>query len=64
MTQIGLFLLAMYGVSWTLWFLLRPGAAQGQVWAVLVWLFAVVWSPTIVALTLTLFKNTLVQINF
>lgn len=55
MTQTGLFLLAMYGVSWTLWFLLRPAAAQGQVWAVLGWLFPVVWSPTVVALILTLF---------
>jgi uncharacterized protein len=53
MTRIALFLVTVYGLAWSLMFILRPFAAQGEQWPALVWLLPVVWSPTIVALLLT-----------
>ncbi len=52
--QITLFLVLVYGVSWALFFLMRPGAAQGELSAFLAWLFPLVWSPTVIAVILTL----------
>ncbi len=54
MTQITLFLVSVFGVTWTLLLLLRSFAAQGEVWTVLAWLLPTVWSPTIIALILML----------
>jgi len=53
MTQIALFLVSVFGVTWTLLLLLRPVAAQGELWAVLAWILPTAWAPTITALTLT-----------
>ena len=53
MTQIALFLVSVFGVTWTLLLLLRPVAAQGELWAVLAWILPTVWAPTITALILT-----------
>ena len=47
------FLAAVNLVPWALYFLLREPAAEGEVWALFVWLLPTVWSPTIVALLLT-----------
>lgn len=52
MRQVALFLVAVYGVAWSLFFALRPFAAQQEQWPALVWLLPTVWSPTIIALTL------------
>ncbi len=53
MTQIALFLVSVFGVTWTLLLVLRSVAAQGELWPVLAWILPTVWSPTIVALVLT-----------
>ena len=53
MTQIALFLISVFGVTWTLLLVLRSVAAQGELWTVLAWILPTVWSPTIIALVLT-----------
>jgi len=53
MTQIALFLIAVFGVTWTLLLALRSVAAQGELWTFLAWILPTVWSPTIIALVLT-----------
>ena len=53
MTQIVLFLIAVFGVTWTLLLALRSVAAQGELWTFLAWILPTVWSPTIIALVLT-----------
>ena len=53
MGQVLLFLAAVNSVPWSLYFLLRDAAAEGEVWALFAWLLPTVWSPTIVALLLT-----------
>ena len=53
MTQIALFLVSVFGVTWTLLLVLRSVAAQGELWTVLAWILPTVWSPTIIALVLT-----------
>jgi CAAX protease family protein len=52
MRQVALFLVSVFGVTWTLLFFLRPVSAQGELWTVLAWLLPTVWSPTIIALIL------------
>lgn len=53
MTQATLFLLALFGVTWTLGFLWQPPAAPESLWAFLAPLLPSVWAPTVIALTLT-----------
>jgi membrane protease YdiL (CAAX protease family) len=53
MTQIALFLIAVFGVTWTLLLALRSVAAPGDLWTFLAWVLPTVWSPTIIALVLT-----------
>lgn len=52
MTQIALFLVTVFGVTWTLCLALRPFAAPGEAWPVLAWLLPTVWAPTAIALIL------------
>jgi hypothetical protein len=53
MRQIALFLVSVFGVTWTLLLVLRAVEVQGELWAVLAWILPTVWSPTIIALVLT-----------
>jgi uncharacterized protein len=53
MGQVLLFLAVVNSVPWTLYFLLRDQAGEGEVWTLFAWLLPTVWSPTIVALLLT-----------
>jgi membrane protease YdiL (CAAX protease family) len=53
MTQIALFLTAVFGVTWTLLLALRSVSTQGELWTFLAWVLPTVWSPTIIALVLT-----------
>jgi membrane protease YdiL (CAAX protease family) len=53
MRQITLFLVSVFGVTWTLLLVLRAVELQGELWAVLAWILPTVWSPTIIALVLT-----------
>jgi uncharacterized protein len=57
MTQISLFLIGVFTVTWTLCLLLRPAAGQGGLGVVLAWLLPTVWAPTIIALTLALWSG-------
>ena len=52
MTQVALFLVTVFGVSWALCLALRPFAAPAEVWPVLAWLLPTVWTPTAIALIL------------
>jgi uncharacterized protein len=52
-TQIALFLLIVFGITWTLCLVLWSAATQGGVAVLFAWLLPTVWSPTIVALILT-----------
>jgi uncharacterized protein len=53
MTQIALFLVSVFGVTWTLLLVLRSVAAQGEPGTLVAWILPTVWSPTIIALVLT-----------
>lgn len=57
MTQIAVFLMGVYTVTRTLCLLLRPAAMRGELWVLLAWLLPTVWSPTIIALALTLWSS-------
>ena len=58
MMPIVLFLAAVFGVTWTLLWLLSPAAAQGPgVGTILAWLLPTVWTPTIAALLLTRWQH-------
>jgi uncharacterized protein len=52
MTQIGLFLGLVFGVTWPLIFRWRPPVAPESVWAFLAPLLPVFWAPTVIALVL------------
>ncbi len=51
------FLLAAYVITWLACLSLRSAAAAGQLWAFFIFLFITVWSPTVIALFLSLSFN-------
>lgn len=57
MTQISIFLVGVFAVTWALCLLLRPIADQGGLTILLAWLLPTVWAPTIIALAVTFFSN-------
>ncbi|GAC1458883.1 MAG: hypothetical protein PVSMB1_08780 [Gemmatimonadaceae bacterium] len=53
MKAASLFLIILFGVTWTLGFLWRSPGAPHSLWEVLATLLPTVWAPTIIALILT-----------
>jgi uncharacterized protein len=53
MTQVALFLIPLFGITWTLGLLWRPPAASEGMGAFLAHLLPSVWAPTIIALIVT-----------
>ena len=49
------FIVLANAVTWSACLLLRPAFAAGHLWALFTFLFVTVWSPTVIALALSLF---------
>jgi uncharacterized protein len=54
---IAAFIVLANAITWLACLLLRPVFAAGHVWAIFTFIFVTVWSPTVIALALSLFSE-------